>query len=65
MLLGVWGAVWTAYGGRFDADPAAAETLIRNTAGAYAPKHTDRAELAAWFYVANILLNLDETITRG
>jgi len=25
----------------------------------------DPAELAAWFYVANILLNLDETITKG
>jgi len=22
-------------------------------------------ELATWFYVANILLNLDETITKG
>ena len=22
-------------------------------------------QLAAWFYVANILLNLDETITKG
>ena len=25
----------------------------------------DLVELAAWFYVANILLNLDETITKG
>jgi hypothetical protein len=23
------------------------------------------AELAAWFYLANVLLNLDETITKG
>ena len=26
---------------------------------------TDTAELAAWTVVANVLLNLDETITKG
>ncbi len=26
---------------------------------------TDKAELAAWTVVANVLLNLDETVTKG
>ncbi|MEZ6045957.1 MAG: DUF1553 domain-containing protein [Planctomycetaceae bacterium] len=30
-----------------------------------AEKSVTREELAAWFYIANILLNLDETITKG
>ena len=29
------------------------------------PQGVDGAQLAAWFYVANVLLNLDETITKG
>ncbi len=45
---------------RLQADPKAANALIGKTHGKVAP-----AELAAWFYVANILLNLDETITKG
>ena len=28
-------------------------------------KDLDAAELAAWTVVANVLLNLDETITKG
>jgi hypothetical protein len=29
------------------------------------PKEMDSAELAAWTVVANVLLNLDETVTKG
>jgi hypothetical protein len=29
------------------------------------PAGADAAEVAAWTVVANVLLNLDETITRG
>ncbi len=47
---------------RFESNPSAAETIIGKP-----PKTPDvsSSELAAWFYVANILLNLDETITKG
>ncbi len=42
-------------------DPAAARAMA---AGA-PPAGVDAAELAAWTVVANVLLNLDETITKG
>jgi hypothetical protein len=29
------------------------------------PRELDAAELAAWTVVANVLLNLDETVTKG
>ena len=29
------------------------------------PVRPDKAELAAWTVVANVLLNLDETVTKG
>ena len=43
---------------RFKADPEAA----RAVAGAQTPG--EAAELAAWTMVANVLLNLDETLTK-
>jgi hypothetical protein len=48
----------------FRADPRAAAML---SAGALGPPPADMdvSELAAWSVVANILLNLDETLTRG
>jgi hypothetical protein len=46
----------------FEKDPAAAEKLVRD----YLPKdETATPELAAWTVVANVLLNLDETLTKG
>ena len=47
---------------RFEADSAAATELIDTNP---LPVGVRRAQLAAWFFVANILLNLDETITKG
>jgi hypothetical protein len=44
---------------KYKKDPAAAKAL------ANAPKDLDPAELAAWTVIANVLLNLDETITKG
>ena len=45
-------------------DPAAAAAMVKNsTAGTI--DGVDRAELAAWIVVANVLLNLDETVTKG
>ncbi len=44
---------------KYKKDPAAAKML------ANAPKDLDPAELAAWTVIANVLLNLDETITKG
>lgn len=42
-------------------DPKAVETLL----GKHPTNRLEPAKLAAWFYVANVLLNLDETITKG
>lgn len=50
---------------RMQADPSTAQTLIGGIEG-YRPKSTVApSRLAAWFHVANVLLNLDETITNG
>jgi len=45
---------------RFEQTPAAAEKLVGQQ-----PAGVDVKDVAAWFFVANILLNLDETITKG
>ncbi len=47
----------------YGADPGAAAELIKN-AKTPPPEGADPVELAAWTAVGNILLNLDETITR-
>ncbi|MEJ7637997.1 MAG: PSD1 and planctomycete cytochrome C domain-containing protein [Singulisphaera sp.] len=47
---------------RLRSDPSAAEKLVGKVT---IPEGSDAEELAAWFFVANVLLNLDETITRG
>ncbi|MBI3849584.1 MAG: DUF1553 domain-containing protein [Verrucomicrobia bacterium] len=48
----------------FKADSKAAETLAKY-GHAPVPAGLDASELAAWTIVANVLLNLDETITKG
>jgi hypothetical protein len=49
---------------KYRKDPTAAKALA--TSGLPAPpKEMDVAELAAWTVVANVLLNLDETVTKG
>jgi len=59
ILAGVLRDVQTAY----TADPKAAETITRlgETRG---PGGIPTAELAAWTGVANVILNLDETVTK-
>ena len=48
----------------YEKNPDAAEKVLTN--GASKPKATARApEIAAWTMVANLLFNLDETITRN
>jgi len=49
---------------RYKEDGKAAEKLATSQLGK-APDKTDLDELAAWTVVANVLLNLDETITKG
>ncbi len=49
----------------FEINPNEATNLIANTKGWKMPNEMNKGELAAWFYIANILLNLDETITKG
>ena len=48
----------------FERDPAAAEALV-NVGSAERPPHLDADKLAAWIMVANVLLNLDEVLTKG
>ncbi|NNM29934.1 MAG: DUF1553 domain-containing protein [Akkermansiaceae bacterium] len=48
----------------FADDPQAARELLDNPAFVYKPKHKDRAALAAWLIASNVLLNLDETMTK-
>jgi hypothetical protein len=47
---------------RLRQNPASAGSLVKQFPH---PSAGPAEELAAWFYVANILLNLDETITKG
>jgi hypothetical protein len=52
---------------RYAGDPAAARALVQSTAlaGAAPPAEPSAlAELAAWQVVANVLLNLDEAVTK-
>ena len=49
---------------RYISDPAAAEKMAASELGKPAGD-TNMAELAAWTVVANVLLNLDEAITKG
>ena len=49
----------------FTAHPKEAENLLSNPHFVYQPQTRNHPELAAWFYVASALLNLDETITRN
>jgi len=51
---------------RYRRDPAAAEvTAMTALATIASAGGLDKAELAAWTVVANVLLNLDETLTKG
>ena len=49
----------------FEKNPKAAQTIIASVKGWKVPEGIDAGELAAWFYLTNILMNLDETITKG
>ncbi len=48
----------------FRRDPGDAETLLQ-TGSAPRPPNLDPQRIAAWMMVANALLNLDETLTKG
>lgn len=48
----------------FAADPAAAQAIIAQGRAPVAAE-LEPAELAAWTTIANVLLNLDETVTKG
>ena len=48
----------------FESDPQAAEALTSQGATAR-PNQANVRKLAAWTMVANALLNLDETLTKG
>lgn len=50
----------------YRADAAGAKSVVDATRGFFTPQSgADPAELAAWFFIANTLLNLDETVTKG
>jgi hypothetical protein len=48
----------------FIRDPRSAEALL-NAGTAGGASGLDTSKLAAWMMVANVLLNLDETVTKG
>ena len=48
----------------FRDDPRAAE-MLTNIGSAARPSTLDARQLAAWMMVANVLFNLDETLTKG
>lgn len=50
---------------RLTPDRRAAKAIVEGTAGFRPRAGVDRGELATWFFAANVLLNLDETITKG
>ena len=50
---------------RFEKNPKTANELIKGIEGWKPSEKTKISELAAWFYIANVLLNLDETITKN
>jgi len=49
---------------QFESDPKLAEALINDIEGWKPPRDLSRVDLAAWFFAAHVLLNLDETITQ-
>ncbi len=50
---------------RFSDNPSQAATIVSNEKGIKLAPGINQLDLAAWFCVATILLNLDETITKG
>ena len=47
-------------------NPAAQAAAVKAASGVYKPPSALKpADLSAWYHVATILLNLDETITKG
>ena len=50
---------------RLQADPKSAKDILSTASGLNLSSGLDEVELASWFFVANALLNLDETITKG
>lgn len=58
------GRLYTENLEKYRKDVAAARALVKKT-GVAMPMGLDPAEMAAWTVVANVLLNLDETITKG
>ena len=50
----------------FAKDPKTAEELVSGNQSVLKISDTiSREDLAAWFYLGNVLLNLDETVTKG
>ena len=50
---------------RFRSHPDVVNMMLGGIGGLTPDKKLDRSDLAAWLLVSQILLNLDETITRG
>jgi hypothetical protein len=46
-------------------DPAGVAAVLDGVPGFAPSQGVDRGELVAWFHVARVILNLDETITRS
>lgn len=61
--LAEFGRLFEASRVKFESDPKAAEQLV--SIGLPKPERGDLVDLAAWMVVANVLLNLDEALTKG
>ncbi len=49
----------------FAKNPDKALELLQSSSDVYKTHHDDKKELAAWHFIATVLLNLDEVITKG
>ena len=49
----------------FHSDSAIAKSLVSQAPQIEISDKFESDEVGAWFFVANVLLNLDETITKG
>ncbi len=50
---------------KLEAESSLVADTITGASVVYKPKTRNQTELAAWYFVANVLLNLDEVVTKG
>jgi hypothetical protein len=61
----ILGAALTRQSQALAETPGRGAEMVQAASKVYRPGHADLNELAAWLYIGNILLNLDEVVTKG